>query len=553
MQKPVILAVDDEPGVLAAVARDLRREYGEQYRILRADSGPSALDALQQIKQKNESVALLIVDQRMPGMTGVELLAQAMPLFPEAKRALLTAYADTDAAIRAINEVHLDHYLMKPWDPPEERLYPVVTDLLDDWRASVPRPFDGIRIVDHRWSAKSHELKDFLARNQVPYLWLEAKIDPDAVKLSEVTGGAEPNLPLVVFPDGTHLERPTVDQVAERIGLRRRPGLPFYDLLIVGGGPAGLAAAVYGASEGLRTLLVEGEAPGGQAGMSSRIENYLGFPVGLSGSDLARRAVAQATRFGAEILTPFEARELRTADAYRILKLSDGSEVSGHTLLIATGVSYRRLEVPGVERLTGSGVYYGAATTEAVDARDKDVFVVGGGNSAGQAAMYLSRYARSVTILIRAKSLTASMSRYLIDQIEETPNVSCRPFSIVCEAHGDGHLEAISLSNVETGTVERLPAHAIFIFIGAAPHTDWVAESVERDAGGYILSGPDLTREGRKPRDWPLRRDPFWLETSVPGVFVAGDVRHRSIKRLASAVGEGSMAVQFVHQYLGSL
>ncbi len=553
MNKPVILAVDDEPAVLSAVARDLRREYGARYRIVRATSGEEGLEALRQLRLKGEPVALLLVDQRMPGISGVELLTEAIPLFPEAKRVLLTAYADTDAAIRAINEVRLDYYLMKPWDPPEERLYPVLTDLLDDWQAGFAPPFGGITIVGHRWSAESHQVKDFLARNLVPYRWLDIETEEEAERLVELARVDGSQLPLVLLPDGTHLVEPTNTQLAEKIGLDMSPDLAFYDLIIVGGGPAGLAAAVYGASEGLRTLLIEGRAPGGQAGMSSRIENYLGFPVGLSGGDLARRAVAQASRFGAEILTPLEAAGVRVQDAYRFVTLSDGSEVSCHALLVATGVSYKKLEVPGADRLAGLGVYYGAAITEALEARDRDVFIVGGGNSAGQSAMYLSRYARSVAILVRGSSLKQSMSQYLIAQIEGTQNITVRAHASVVGVSGDSHLEAITVADTRTGATETVPAHALFIFIGAIPRTDWVADVVERDAQGYILSGTDLLHNGRRPRGWTLRRDPFWLETSVPGIFVAGDVRHRSIKRLASAVGEGSMAVQFIHQYLGSL
>jgi thioredoxin reductase (NADPH) len=560
--RPAILVVDDDPEVLRAVERDLRREFGNQYRILAANSGAAALGALQKLKLRNHPVALYLADQRMPEMTGVEFLDQAKDIYPLAKRILLTAYADTDAAIKAINQVKLDHYLMKPWDPPEEHLYPVLNDLLQDWLASFRPPYEGIRIVGFRWSPKVHEVKDFLGRNLIPY----QSIDPEdkreeAVRLLEaagITGGLETApLPMIVFPDGTHLERPSTAQVAEKIGLKVRAGQPFYDLIVVGGGPAGLSAAVYGASEGLRTLLVEGEAPGGQAGTSARIENYLGFPTGLTGGDLTRRAVAQAVKFGVEILTPQRADTVRIEDRYRFVRLADGNEVSCSALLIATGVSYRKLNVPGIDRVTGAGVYYGSATTEALTCRDKNIFVVGGGNSAGQAAMYLCRFAQNVTILIRGKSLEATMSRYLIDQIHETANIKVEPYCSVVEVHETSGevptLASITLENVQTGERCTLPADAMFIYIGAQPHTEWVEEVVARDEQGFILSGSDVLRSETGRKMWKLDREPYLLESSVPGIFVAGDVRSGSIKRIASGVGEGGMAVAFVHRYLATL
>jgi thioredoxin reductase (NADPH) len=551
MAKPVIFAVDDEPSVLAAVARDLRHRYATDYRVLRAGSGSEALEALRELKLRNEAVALLLVDQRMPGMTGVALLHEAMALFPQAKRALLTAYADTDAAIRAINEVRLDHYLMKPWHPPEELLYPVLDDLLDDWRANFQPVFEGVRVVGHRWSADGHRVRDFLARNLIPFRWLDIEADAEAAELRALAGPVEAPLPLVVLADGTRLSRPSVAELAERLGLHTQAAANAYDLVIVGAGPAGLAAAVYGASEGLRTLLIEREAPGGQAGTSSSIENYLGFPAGLSGGDLARRAVAQARRFGAEILAPMEAVGFATRDGYHIVTLGNGSTVSTQALLVATGVSYRLLDVPGAERLAGAGLFYGAAITEALTVKGQDVLVVGGGNSAGQGALYLARFARSVTLLVRGAGLAETMSQYLVERINEAENIQVRTHVAVSEVHGESSLEAVSIRDLGTGNLERLPARAAFVFIGAAPRTAWLDGALQVDAGGFVLSGVDLRREGGKhPRGWLAERDPFWLETSIAGVFVAGDLRHQATKRVASAVGEGAMAVQFVHQHL---
>jgi thioredoxin reductase (NADPH) len=556
MAKPVLLTVDDDPEVLRAVERDLRRRYAERYRVMRAESGAAALEALKGLKRRGDSVALLLVDQRMPQMTGVEFLGQAMELFPDAKRVLLTAYADTDAAIQAINSARIHHYLLKPWDPPEEHLYPVLDDLLEDWRGSFRPPFEGVRVLGTRWSPQCYALRDFLARNQAPYQWIDVETSGQTAegrRIMEAAGAVASSLPLVLFPDGTSLAAPSTAQLAEKLGLRIRPEMAFYDLVIVGGGPAGLAAAVYGASEGLRTVMVEMEAPGGQAGMSSRIENYLGFPSGLSGGDLARRGVAQARRFGVEILSPQQVTGVRVEGPSRMVKLAAGADIGCKVLLIATGVSYRKLNVPGAERLQGCGVYYGSAMTEAMACQGQDVYIVGGANSAGQAAMYFSKYARRVVMLVRGESLSASMSQYLIDQIKKTPNIQVETHSQVVEVHGDGHLESVSIHCGTSGQTETVPTNMLSIFIGAEPNTDWLAGVVERDERGFILTGADLVRDGKRPTAWPLARDPYWPETSVPGIFAAGDVRHGSVKRVASGVGEGSIAVQFTHQYLSEV
>lgn len=557
MARPTIMTIDDDREVLRAIERDLRRKYGERFRVLKADSGQSALDTLRELKVRNDAVALLLVDQRMPGMSGVEFIKQAVDLFPDAKRVLLTAYADTEAAIQAINEANVNHYLLKPWDPPEQSLYPVLDDLLDDWQGSFHPPFEGVRVVGNRWSLRSHEVKDFLARNQVPYRWFDveaAETDAEARRLTEALPDEElKRLPLVIFPDGERLEEPTTAEIAERVGLRRRAVAEFYDVAIVGGGPAGLAAAVYGASEGLRTVMIEREAPGGQAGMSSRIENYLGFPSGLSGADLTRRAVAQARRFGVEILSPQEAVGARAEGPYRFVRFADGVEISCHSLLIASGVQWRTFGVPGMERLTGAGVYYGAAMTEALSCQDEEVYVVGGANSAGQAAMHFSRYARRVVMLVRGAALETSMSQYLVDQIRKTPNIQVELNSSVTAVEGERHLEQISISCSESGETNTVPANYLFIFIGAQPRTEWLAGLIERDEKGFILTGPDLMRDGKRPRGWQLERDPYLLETSVPGIFAVGDVRKGSIKRVASGVGEGSVAISFVHQYLSKV
>lgn len=556
MAKPILLSVDDDSDVLRAIERDLRSQYGADYRVIGSDSPEGALDILKQLKLRNDSVALLLADQRMPHMDGVAFLQEGMRIFPDAKRALLTAYADTNAAIAAINQANINYFFMKPWDPPAEHLYPQLDDLLDDWRASYKPTFEGIRVLGTRWSRQSYELRDFLARNRVPYQWIDVEAsgnDPETKRLLDVLGPEASSLPIVLFPDGTKLLESIPAQVAQRVGLRTRAQTSFYDLAIVGGGPAGLAAAVYGASEGLHTVIIEREAPGGQAGMSSRIENYLGFPTGLSGGDLARRAVVQAQRFGVEILAPQEAVSVRTEAPYRIIKLADGNEISCHALMIATGVQWRRLEAPGIDRLQGAGVYYGGGSTEALSCKGETVYVIGGANSAGQAAMNFARYADRVVIVVRGASLSSTMSQYLIDQVKETPNVQIWPHASVHKAHGETHLEEISFLCSDTEKIERVPANSMFIFIGALPRTDWLGDLVERDERGFILTGPDLIREGQRPKGWTLDRDPFLLESNVPGIFAVGDVRHGSVKRVASGVGEGSVAVQFIHQYLSKV
>jgi thioredoxin reductase (NADPH) len=550
MTKPAILAVDDEPEVLNAVERDLRRHFAADYRILKAGSGKQALEVVRQLKQRNAAVALFLVDARMPHMSGTEFLLEARQLYPEARKVLLTAYADTAVAIAGINEVQLDHYLMKPWDPPEERLYPVLDDLLGDWSASFRPPFEGIRVAGSLWSPRSHEVKDFLSRSQTPYQWLDVEQDADARRQVEAVSPGLQRLPVVFFPDGAALIEPGTRQLAEKIGHQTTATRPFYDLLIVGGGPTGLAAAVYGGSEGLRTVLLERETTGGQAGTSASIENYLGFPSGLSGADLARRATAQARRFGAEVLTAREVRAIRTDGPYRVATLEDGSELGSYALLLATGMAVRRLEIPGVASLTGAGVFYGAALTEAAACRGKDVLIVGGANSAGQAALTFARYARSVTMLVRGAALAEGMSQYLVARIGEASNVEVLLGAEVVAAHGDDHLEAVDVVCGEAREPRRLEVAAMFIFIGSTPRSDLADGLIERDPGGFILTGPDLRVDGRLPKRWPLERDPFLLETSVPGVFAAGDVRHGSSKRVAAAVGEGSAAVGMVHKYL---
>jgi thioredoxin reductase (NADPH) len=556
MAPPAIITVDDEPEVLRAVERDLRRKYGKEYRVLGTDSGSGAVDLLKQLKTRGDSVALMLCDQRMPQMSGLEVLGHSMDIFPQAKRALLTAYADTNAAIAAINTAKVHYYLLKPWDPPEEKLYPVLDDLLDDWQAEYKPPYNGLRVLGTRWSPSSHQLKDFLGRNQVPYQWTDietAAPDQEVQQLIPNVDLKTASLPLVVLQGGEVLANPPVDELAARIGLRTRAETTFYDFVIVGGGPAGLAAAVYGASEGLKTLLLERSAPGGQAGMSSRIENYLGFPSGLTGADLARRAFTQAKRFGAEILSPQEAIGLRVDGPYRFVKLRDGNEISCHALLIASGLSWRRLDIPGVERLQEAGVYYGASMTEAALCSGEDVFVIGGANSAGQAAVYFARFAKSVTMLVRGDSLEKGMSQYLIDQIREVANIRVETQAEVVEVHGDDHLESVTIANHATESIRTESTSALFIFIGAMPCTAWLRGQLPMDERGYLLTGAMLPKEGDRPKGWTEERDPFIFESVIPGVFAAGDTRHSSIKRVASAVGEGSITVQMVHQYLSKV
>jgi thioredoxin reductase (NADPH) len=550
MGRPVILAVDDDISVLEAVVQDLRRKYGADYRILRAGSGQAALDICEQLTTRGDAVALFLSDQRMPGMTGVEFLSRAVTHFPDAKRALLTAYADTEAAIRAINSAKINYYLTKPWDPPEERLYPVLDDLLESWRQGYVPPFEGLRVVGPRYTLRDHQVRDFLSRNHVPYLWLDPEQSGEGLELLNKHQLDDRKLPVVFFPDGSALVQPDQTELAGKIGLRTQAAKEFYDLVVIGAGLAGLAAAVYGASEGLRTLVIEQEAPGGQASSSSRIENYLGFPSGLSGADLGLRAYTQAARFGAEFLAQ-RASGLRTENNYNFVQMADGREVSCHVCLIAVGVSYRRLDTPGIDRLTGAGVYYGAALTEARSCGDEVVYIVGGANSAGQAAMHFAKYARQVIMVVRSPSLEKSMSKYLIDQISETSNVEAKTETEVLEACGESRLECLRLKGPRGE--EMAQASGLFIFIGAEPNTAWLPEALMRDANGFVLSGSDLRIDGKLPHMWSQGRDPYLLETSLSGVFVAGDVRHGSVKRVASAVGEGSIAVQFMHQYLARL
>jgi thioredoxin reductase (NADPH) len=548
VNKPVLLTVDDDPGVSRAVARDLRRRYGEGHRVVRASSGKEALDALKELKLRGEQVAAMLADYRMPEMNGIEFLEQAMDLFPRARRALLTAYADTDAAIQAINLVDVDHYLLKPWDPPEEKLYPVVDALIEMWRSSGASAVEEIKIVGHRWSAPTYAARDFLARNAVPYRYYTID-EPEGRRLLDAAAADPSEIPVVITADGQALLAPTDAEIAAAVGLTVDPATDFYDLIVVGGGPAGLGSAVYGASEGLRTVLVERQAAGGQAGQSSRIENYLGFPDGVSGSQLTDRARRQAVKFGAEMLTARDVVALEVQGSARVVRFGDGSSIAAHAVILATGVAYRNLVAPGCNELTGRGVYYGSANTEAPECAGTDVYIVGGANSAGQAAVFFSRHARSVTLVVRGESLQASMSHYLIQQLEAIDNIHVRTCTTVGEACGDEHLERIRLDHVD-GTSETVDTGHLFIFIGAQPQTDWLDEVVQRDERGFVWTGPDLLVDGQRPAGWPMDRDPFYLESSVPGVFVAGDVRAQSVKRVASAVGEGAMAVTLVHRYL---
>jgi thioredoxin reductase (NADPH) len=550
-KKPFILALDDDPAVLRAVERDLKSKFSSDYRIVASDAPPKALDIVKQLTARGDRIALFLVDQRMPHVSGTEFLAQALALQPDARRVLLTAYADSNAAIDAINKVKLNHYLMKPWEPPEQNLFPVLSDLLDDWNATSQESFEGVYVVGTRWSPSTHELKDFLAKSQIPYRWVEPGATSDP-RINAAIGDSSAKLPVLILPDGGVLERPTLPDVATKLGLTQAPARDFYDVIIVGAGPAGLACALYCSTEGLRTILVEREAAGGQAGLSSRIENYLGFPAGLSGADLARRGVSQVKRFGTELLAPVEAESLSIRGEYRVLKLSSGVELVAHSVVIASGVQWRRLDVPGMERLMGAGVYYGAANTEAASCKDEDVYIVGGANSAGQAAVHFSQYARSVTMLVRGEALSRTMSHYLVERINTIPNIKVEAQTEVVELHGEDRLSGVTIRHYDTKTDERRDATALFIFIGAMPRTDWLEGTVCRDAKGFIVTGINLLRDGKRPAGWTLDRDPALLETNVPGVFAVGDVRHGAVRRVANSVGEGSIVLYFVNQYLAN-
>ena len=549
MIKPVLLTVDDDPGVSRAVARDLRRRYGKNYRVVRADSAAQALEALRELKLRGEPVAAMLADYRMPQMNGIEFLEEAMDIFPLARRALLTAYADTDAAIQAINVVDVDHYLLKPWEPPEEKLYPVVDALIEMWRALGDRPVEETKLVGHRWSSESYRARDFLARNSVPYRWYSVD-ESEGRRLLDAADAAVEDVPVLITAEGAVLRNPSDAEIAAAVGLSTEPAADFYDLIVVGAGPAGLGAAVYGASEGLRTVLVERQATGGQAGQSSRIENYLGFPDGVSGAQLTDRARRQAQKFGAEVLSTREVVGLQARGSARVVRFGDDTELAAHAIILATGVSYRTLEAPGIAELTGRGVYYGSAMTQGPSCAGEDVYIVGGANSAGQAAVFFSRYARTVTVLVRGASLHDSMSHYLIKQLDGIDNIIVRTSTVVGAAHGAEHLEKLTLCDRSSGEGDTVPAGSLFIFIGAAPRTEWLGEAVRRDSRGFVLTGPDLLIDGRRPPGWPVERDPYYLESSLPGVLVAGDARAESVKRVASAVGEGAMAVTLVHRYL---
>lgn len=552
MKKPIIFLLDDDPSVLKAVQRDVRGAYRKEYKILSTQSAHEALESLKELKQKGETIALFLSDQRMPEMLGVEFLEKAKVLFPDAKRVLLTAYSDTEAAIKAINDVQLDYYLMKPWDPPEEKLFPVLNDLLDEWQSNYIPAFSGIKVLGYQWSPKSHTIKDFLAGNLIPYRWMDIELEQSVGGLIETYGLDMAELPIVIFEDGTYLNNPNLQQIGEKIGLSSSAKQTMYDVAIIGAGPAGLAAAVYGGSEGLNTVLIEKRAPGGQAGTSSRIENYLGFPKGLSGSELSRRAITQATRFGIEFLSPQEVQDISSKDSYKTINLADGSQINARTVIVTTGVNYRTHPASGIDNFTGAGVYYGAATTEAGSIKNKEVYLVGGGNSAGQAAMYLSKFASNVHIIIRKPDLSSSMSSYLIDQIGETPNIHIKGHTELTEVCGTERLEKIKLRNNQTSEQWEAEAAGLFIFIGAKPVTDWLTMDLIKDEKGFLETGPTLRKYGNFKDVWKHKREPFLLETCSAGIFAAGDVRSGAMNRVASAVGEGSMAIKFVHEYLAN-
>ena len=557
MKKPFILALDDDPGVIKAVERDLKSKFGGEYRIIASDSPQKALDLTRQLTARGDRIALFLVDQRMPQMSGTEFLREAMKMQPESRKVLLTAYADSNAAIEAINTLKLNHYLTKPWEPPEENLFPVLKDLLDDWTAAHPASFEGMYVIGSRWSPDTHRLKDFLAKSQVPYRWAEPdKISDPRIQAALEQSNNEVDSSIdsvaVVFQDGSALKNPSLEVVAGKLGLITKPERDFYDVIIVGAGPAGLACALYCSTEGLRTILIEREAPGGQAGLSSRIENYLGFPSGLSGADLARRGVTQVRRFGTEVLAPADAVGLKIDGEYRVVKLANGQELVGHSVVIAAGVQWRQLDIPGIDKLTGAGVYYGAATTEAPACKDEEVFVVGGANSAGQAAVHFAEVARSVTLLVRADELSRSMSFYLDERIKKTKNISIITRCEVAGVYGEGHLDSIRLHHLDTDITEDRQASALFVFIGAEPHTEWLDGVLCRDAKGFLITGSNLSKDGQRPAGWPLKRDPFLLETSIPGVFAVGDVRDGAVRRVANSVGEGSIVLYFVRQYLAN-
>ena len=551
MKKPIIFLLDDDSAVLKSVERDVRAEFRKNYRIIATQSAKEALDALPEFKKKGENVALFLSDQRMPEMLGVAFLEKAKVFYPDAKRILLTAYSDTDAAIKAINEVKLDYYLLKPWDPPEEKLHPILRDQLEAWQCSYIPEASGLRIVGHQWSPKSHQIKDFLSGNLVPYRWMNIENSAQGKELLELNGIEIKDLPAVFFDDGSFLTNPTTSEVGEKSGMSIKAKQAMYDVAVIGAGPAGLAASVYGGSEGLNTLLIEKRAPGGQAGTSSRIENYLGFPNGLSGSDLSRRAITQATRFGIEFLSPQEVVNIEIRDTYKIISLQNGDVVNAKTIIISTGVEYRKHPAKGIDEFTGAGIYYGAATTEAASCENEDIYIVGGGNSAGQAAMYLSKFARKVFIVVRKPDLSSSMSQYLIDQINATPTIEVIGNSEITEVSGEQRLSELVLKNGNTGKEEKRVAAALFIFIGAKPMTDWLHLDIIKDSRGFLETGPALARYNDFRKNWKLKRDPLLLETCIPGVFAAGDVRSGAMNRVASAVGEGSMAIRFGHEYLG--